>query len=157
MYDFVAKQGHRGFTEFTEVASAMDELTGVLPGLPPVCGKPVHVTFDGGQLTSDAGVLVLTAIDRQLGVCQRLAACVEDRRDPARVRHDYAEMIRFRALLIADADDCDVLRDDPAFKMDGSKSPWRGSEKNDSINQCFDIDLRMPRAVFPDFLMSMNG
>ena len=35
-----------------------------LPGLSPVAGKPVHVTFDGGRLTSDAGVLVLAEIER---------------------------------------------------------------------------------------------
>jgi hypothetical protein len=28
-----------------------------LPGLSPVAGKPVHLAFDGGRLTSDAGVL----------------------------------------------------------------------------------------------------
>jgi hypothetical protein len=26
-----------------------------LPGLPAVAGKPVHVGFDGGRLTSDGG------------------------------------------------------------------------------------------------------
>jgi hypothetical protein len=28
----------------------------VLPGLSPVAAKPVHAAFDGGRLTSDAGV-----------------------------------------------------------------------------------------------------
>jgi len=91
----------------------MEENTGILPGLPPVCGKPVHVAFDGGQLTSDAGVLVLAEIDRRLGISERLAGCLEDRRDPERVRHSFAEMIRFRALMIAagypDANDCGSL------------------------------------------------
>ena len=30
----------------TEFAPAMDEGTGILPGLPSVMGKPVHVAFD---------------------------------------------------------------------------------------------------------------
>jgi hypothetical protein len=34
----------------TEFAPAMDEATGILPGLPAVAGKPVHVGFDGGRL-----------------------------------------------------------------------------------------------------------
>ena len=34
----------------------MDEGTGILPGLPPVAGTPVHVMFTGGLMTSDAGV-----------------------------------------------------------------------------------------------------
>ena len=43
------------------------------PGLSPVGGKPVDVAFDGGRLTSDAGVLVLAEIERKLGVAERLA------------------------------------------------------------------------------------
>ena len=35
----------------TEFAPAMTEGTGVLPGLPAVTGKPVHIAFDGGRLT----------------------------------------------------------------------------------------------------------
>jgi hypothetical protein len=48
-------------TEATEFALAMEEGTVVLPGLPAVAGKPVHVGFDGGRLTSDAGILLLAA------------------------------------------------------------------------------------------------
>ena len=47
----------------TEFAPAMDEGTGILPGLSPVAGKPVHVAFDGGQMTSDTGILLLAAIE----------------------------------------------------------------------------------------------
>jgi hypothetical protein len=66
-----------------------------------VKGKPVHVAFDGGRLTSDAGILLLAAIEQRLKIAERLAACLEDPRDPDRVRHGLAEMIRYRALLIA--------------------------------------------------------
>ena len=60
----------------------MDEATGILPGLPAVAGKPVHVGFDGGRLTSDAGKLLLAAIEQRLKIAERLAACIEDRRAP---------------------------------------------------------------------------
>ena len=46
----------------------MKEHAPFLPGLSPVGGKPVHVTFDGGRLTSDAGVLLLAEIERRLGL-----------------------------------------------------------------------------------------
>ena len=89
----------------------MAEDAPLLPFLSPVGGKPVHVAFDGGRLTSDAGVLVLAEIERRLGIADRLARCLEDPRDPERVRHGIAEMIRFRSLLIAagyaDANDCE--------------------------------------------------
>ena len=110
----------------------MTESAPFLPGLSPVSGKPVHVAFDGGRLTSDAGVVVLAEIERRLGISERLAACIEDRRAPERVRHTLAEMIRFRALLIAagypDADDCDALRSDPAFKMAVGRLPESGAD-----------------------------
>ena len=32
----------------------------------PVAGKAVHAAFDGGRLTSDAGVLVVAQIERRL-------------------------------------------------------------------------------------------
>ena len=72
-----------------------------MPGLPAVAGKPVHIGFDGGQMTSDAGILLLAAVEQRLKIAERLAACIEDPRDPERVVHEIAEMIRYRALLIA--------------------------------------------------------
>lgn len=125
----VLKQSLHGSTEF---APAMTENTGFLLGLSPVAGKPVLAAFDGGRLTSDAGVLVLAEIDRRLGICERLARCIEDPRAPERIRHQLAEMIRFRALLIAagyaDANDCDALRTDPAFKMAVGRLPESGAD-----------------------------
>src|SRR5688572_28558876 len=125
----VLKQFHHGSTEF---APAMAENTGILPGLSPVAGKPVHVACDGGRLTSDAGVLVLAEIERRLGIAERLARCLDDPRDPGRVHHTLAEMIRFRTLLVAagypDANDCDALRADPAFKMALGRAPESGRD-----------------------------
>src|SRR3954467_15919864 len=116
----------------TEFAPAMGESTGILPGLPSVMSKPVHIAFDGGRLTSDAGILLLSAIEQRLGIAERLAACLEDPRDPERVRHGLAEMIRYRALLIAagypDGNDCEALRSDPAFKMAVGRLPESGAD-----------------------------
>jgi hypothetical protein len=110
----------------------MTEDAPFLLGLSSVSGKPVHVAFDGGRLTSDAGVLVLAEIERKLGVAYRLARCIEDPRAPERVRHSLAEMIRFRALMIAagyeDANDCDALRGDPVFKMAVGRLPETAAE-----------------------------
>src|SRR5688500_17779667 len=124
----VLKPSHHGPTEF---APAMAENTGILPGLSPVAGKPVHVACDGGRLTSDAGILLLAEVERRLGISERLARCLEDPRDPGRIRHTFAEMIRFRTLLVAagypDANDCGALRADPAFKMALGRLPESGS------------------------------
>ncbi len=110
----------------------MGEGTGILPGLPAVAGKPVHIAFDGGRLTSDAGILLLAAVEQRLKIAERLAACLEDPRDPDRVRHELAEMIRYRAVLIAagypDGNDCDALKADPAFKMAVGRLPESGED-----------------------------
>lgn len=50
-----------------------------LPGLPTVAGKKVHVAFDGGRMSSDAGVLVSAEIGRRLGIADRLARRHRDR------------------------------------------------------------------------------
>lgn len=111
-----------------------------LPGLSPVAGKPVQVTFDAGRLTSDGGVLMLAEIERRLGIAERLARCIDDPRAPDRVEHGLAEMIRYRALLIAagyqDANDCDALRADPAFKMAVGRLPERGADLCSQPTMC---------------------
>jgi hypothetical protein len=110
----------------------MAETTGILPDLPAVAGKPVHVALDGGRLTSDAGILLLAAIEERLKIGDRLAACIEDPRDPERVRHGLAEMIRYRALLIAagypDGNDCAALKSDLVFKMAVGRLPGSGAD-----------------------------
>ena len=108
----------------------MQEHTGYLPGLSPIEGKQVQAAFDGGMLSSDAGVLLLREVERKLGIAGRLGACLPDGRDPARIDHTIAEMIRFRIFAIAagyeDADDCDSLRGDPLFKMAVGRLPESG-------------------------------
>ena len=99
--------------------------------LPAVCGKKVSVAFDGGLLSSDGGVLLLRGVERRLGIAERLSGCMADRRDPARIDHTLAEMLRLRMFLIAagyeDADDCDSLRADPAFKLAVGRLPETGA------------------------------
>ena len=129
----------------------MAENAPFLPGLSPVRGKPVHVTFDGGRLTSDAGVLLLAEIERRLGLAERLARCLADPRAPDRIRHTLAEMIRFRTLLIAagypDANNCDGLRIDPAFKMALGRLPESGEDLCSQPTMCRLENLPGPTAL----------
>ena len=103
----------------------------VLPfHLPSVCRKKLSVGFDGGQLSSDAGVLLLRGIEKRLGIVARLASCLRDKRDPDLILHTVEEMLRLRMFAIAagyeDADDCDSLRYDPIFKMAVGRLPRTG-------------------------------
>jgi hypothetical protein len=105
-----------------------------------IAGKAVRAAFDGGRLTSDAGVLVLAEIERRLGIAERLARCLADPRAPGRVRHTVVDMLRFRVLLIAagypDANDCDTLRSDPAFKMAVGRLPESGPDLCSQPTMC---------------------
>lgn len=98
--------------------------------VPSVARKKVSVGFDGGQLSSDAGVLLLRSVEKQLGLAERLASCIRDKRNPEAIVHPLAEMLRLRMFAIAagyeDADDCDFLRHDPIFKMAAGHAPESG-------------------------------
>jgi hypothetical protein len=99
--------------------------------LPAVCRKKLTVDFDGGNQSSDAGLLLLREAERKLGVCQRLADAMPDRRDADRIRHAMFEMVMARAAAIAcgheDAIDLDRLRHDPLMKVAVGRCPDSGA------------------------------
>ena len=99
---------------------------------PAVAGKKVTAAFDGGRLSSDGGVMLLSVAERRLGLAERLARCFPDARDPSKIRHTRADMIRARIHAIAcgyeDADDLDFLRADPAFKLACGRLPESGAD-----------------------------
>jgi hypothetical protein len=107
--------------------------TTILPfSFPAVGRKKLTADFDGGRLTSDGGVMLLAMAERRLGIADRLARAFPDRRDPSRITHTLADMIRARAFAIAcgyeDADDLDSLRVDPAFKLACGRLPETGAD-----------------------------
>jgi len=94
---------------------------------PAVRGKKIKAAFDGGRLSSNGGVLLLREAERRLGIADRLAWLVPDRREGPRVTHRVADMIRARIFAIAcgyeDCNDFAALRSDPAFKLACSRLP----------------------------------
>jgi Transposase DDE domain group 1 len=99
--------------------------------LPAVRRKKLTVDFDGGNQSSDAGLLLLREAERRLGVCRRLAAAMPDRRDPDRILHEMREMVMARTSAIAcgykDAIDHDRLRHDPLMKVAVGRHPQNGA------------------------------
>jgi hypothetical protein len=98
--------------------------------LPAVRRKKLTVDFDGGNQSSDGGLLLLRHAERKLGVCARLAAAMPDRRDAHRIRHEMFEMVMARVSAIAcghkDAIDLDRLRHDPLMKIAVGRCPESG-------------------------------
>jgi len=100
--------------------------------LPSVQRKKVTAAFDGGRISSDGGVMLLALAERRIGIADKLAAEIADRRDPARVTHRLADILRARILAIAcgyeDGDDLDHLRRDPALKLACGHLPDSGRD-----------------------------
>jgi hypothetical protein len=100
--------------------------------LPAVHRKKITAAFDGGRISSDGGVMLLALAERRLGIADRLAAEITDRRDPTRVVHALSDILRARILAVAcgyeDADDLDRLRSDPALKLACGRLPDSGRD-----------------------------
>ena len=75
--------------------------------------------------------VLLREIEARLGLADRLSGCLLDGRDPERISHSYALMMRARIFAIAcghdDCDDLDALRFDPAFKLAYGRLPGRAT------------------------------
>ena len=88
-------------------------------GFEAVEGRQVVAAFDGGQVTSDAGALLLGAANRAIGLVQRLARCFTDGRCQELVEHGVGTMLMQRICGIAlgyeDLVDHDELRHDPVL------------------------------------------
>src|SRR5713226_5505007 len=94
-------------------------------------GKPVVATFDTEHASSDGGAILLKGIDTQFGLTKRLAACVEDSRQPSKVRHQTLELLRQRifglACGYADCNDAARLADDAIHKLLVDRDPIAGA------------------------------
>src|SRR5579862_4108822 len=77
--------------------------------------------FNGGDITSNAGALLLGQVDRGLGLMRRFARCFTDRRDPRYVEHRVETLVGQRIFGLAlgheDLNDHDELRKDPTFAV----------------------------------------
>src|SRR6266478_1893751 len=99
--------------------------------LAPVGDKVVDLDFDGGRLSSDAGLVLLKDPDEQLGLTRDLAAVLSDPRDPRRVHFTLHDLLKQRVWQMAagyeDANDSHTLRHDPIFKLLLDRLPETGA------------------------------
>ena len=93
-------------------------------------GKKVALDFDGGNITSDAGMLLLRETESQLGIISMLTKCINDARRPSSITHNINELSTQRVFQIAcgyeDGNDSNSLRIDPALKMALGRLPETG-------------------------------
>ncbi len=82
---------------------------------------PVVVNFQGGEVTSDAGLSLIAEIDRKLQITSQFAQCFQDYRKPNRIDHSIEDLIRQRIYGLVmgyeDLNDHEELRHDPMFAL----------------------------------------
>jgi hypothetical protein len=59
-------------------------------------GRKLVGAFDGGAIGSNGGVVLLAAADKRIGLCDWLAACFTDHRNPDCIEHGLADLLRQR-------------------------------------------------------------
>jgi hypothetical protein len=84
-------------------------------------GRRVAASFDGGEMTSDGGAMLLREAARQSRLLERFAACFSDARLAVRVEHSVCELVSQRVLAICcgyeDLNDHNTLRQDALFGL----------------------------------------
>ncbi|MBV8647719.1 IS1380 family transposase [Paludibacterium sp.] len=97
---------------------------------PPSSGFTVRADFSGGDVSSDLGVLLLGAVDRRIGLIDRLTAAISDSRDARYITHPLRDLLLQRVFQIAsgyeDGNDSNSLRIDPLFKLAAGRAPLGG-------------------------------
>jgi hypothetical protein len=95
--------------------------------------QQVTITFDGGQIVSDAGLLPIRELDRKLGILAGAARLLPDPRAELAVIHSAEDILTQQVYQILagypDGNDAQLLRDDPLFKTIVGKDP-RGEDNS---------------------------
>jgi hypothetical protein len=76
----------------------------------------IEADFEGGDISSDGGLLLLRQVDERIGLSRAAAAVLSDPRDPTRITHSLRDLLAQRIYGLCcgyeDLNDHDVLRAD---------------------------------------------
>ena len=101
--------------------------------------RKVKARFDGGKITSDAGVLLLREVERGTGLIAGLAECFRDHRDPRLIEHTVEELLGQRiyglCLGYEDLNDHDQLRTDPMLAVAVNKADPLGERRRQASDR----------------------
>ena len=101
--------------------------------------RRVVADFDGGDVTSDAGALLLREADLGSGLMSRFADCFTDFRNPDLIEHSVTDLVRQRVFAIAlgyeDVNDHDTLRLDALLATAVGKTDPTGARRARAADQ----------------------
>ena len=79
--------------------------------------RQVEARFDGREIASDAGGILLREIEKRTRILGRMSECFADHRDPERIEHTVESLVKQRVLGLClgyeDLNDHDELCRDP--------------------------------------------
>ena len=111
----------------------MTECTQQIFGFQELGNRRVEVDFSGGHLSSDGGSLLLREVDHKHRICEELARCFRDERNPELIEHTLPVLVRQRILGIGlgyeDLNDHDFLREDPLLAAMCGREDVLGQER----------------------------
>jgi hypothetical protein len=85
------------------------------------------VQFSDLELSADAGILLARQAEAQVQVCEGIAACIEEWRDPNKITHSLHQLVSQRVYQLVggyeDANDSNQLRHDPIYKIACGRLP----------------------------------
>src|SRR6266699_40390 len=96
-------------------------------------GRELMWRFDGGDITSDGGALVLQKLEARTAIVRRFAACFTDYRNPQLIEHPLLDLVMQRVFGLAlgyeDLNDHDDLRRDPMLAVALGKDDVKGEQR----------------------------
>jgi hypothetical protein len=69
----------------------------------PDFNRSIMIDFQGAQITSDVGFLLLREIDERFRIIDPMKDCLEDLRSPAHTKHALVQMVRQRVCQVQSA------------------------------------------------------
>jgi hypothetical protein len=95
--------------------------------------RSLVVQFSDLELSCDAGILLVRQAEEQMQICRHLADCIEEWRDPNRITHSLQQLVSQRVYQLVggyeDANDSNVLRHDPIYKIACGRLPLAQADR----------------------------
>ena len=95
--------------------------------------KPLLVKFSEVELSSDGGMVLVRQAEEKIGICKGLSECIEEWREEGKIIHSLEQLVSQRVYQLVggyeDANDSNILRQDPMYKIACGRLPLAKEEE----------------------------
>ena len=130
---------------------------------PDINKRKIEVNFEGGEVTSDGGVLLLREADKKLNLLSKVAKILPDNRNPLKIEHSNLDLLSQRVISLGlgyeDLNDHQELRLDTLFQESFAKdkvaaSPSTLCRFENRMNRKTCVDIH--KIMFDTFVNSFD-